>query len=435
MQAYIDVTVILLPVAYLLTAGVYGAVFFQRNERAERVAALDLRPPEIPFVPNNTTKIAGYVSTLHPEDSVLQAYGEFGFDTSGFSELTGIPLEPLVLSSVLMRLDREGLFAHGHSNVSLHPSLQTGSELDIKTLIGLEDPSKSYITMSGALQIAGIGLDSAVANVDSHGVTVQGGTSTGRRLSDACALKAVIPEQGQEPTDAAQMAAQNEGNSPWAYAAHWVEYGENPATIAAMSVRVEDGLRLVLSQPVGDREEADGVPGAQRGGEALGGGHQQAVADAVAERVVDHLEPVEVQEQHGDRADPRHGLLGDEVLAAVGQHERHRLAALQPDFATLARYRRADKTGRIELDPAAVREHDCPAAANRCRSPGAGCRSGRQTGASCISGMLHARCWRCPSSRANCCPSGARRCCSRGRSCRRRPVFDPTTSRQTAPSS
>jgi LysM repeat protein len=44
----------------------------------------------------------------------------------------------------------------------------------------------------------------------------------------------IIPEQGQGPTDAAQMAAQNEGSSPWAYTAHWVEYGENPATIAAM---------------------------------------------------------------------------------------------------------------------------------------------------------------------------------------------------------
>lgn len=44
----------------------------------------------------------------------------------------------------------------------------------------------------------------------------------------------IIPEQGQDPGDAAQMAAQNEGTSPWAYTAHWVEYGENPATIAAM---------------------------------------------------------------------------------------------------------------------------------------------------------------------------------------------------------
>ncbi len=44
----------------------------------------------------------------------------------------------------------------------------------------------------------------------------------------------IIPERGQGPSDAAQMAAQNEGTSPWAYTAHWVEYGENPATIAAM---------------------------------------------------------------------------------------------------------------------------------------------------------------------------------------------------------
>ena len=32
------------------------------------------------------------------------------------------------------------------------------------------------------------------------GLTVQGGTSTGRRLSDSCGLKAAVPEQGQGPT-------------------------------------------------------------------------------------------------------------------------------------------------------------------------------------------------------------------------------------------
>ena len=43
----------------------------------------------------------------------------------------------------------------------------------------------------------------------------------------------------------------------------------------------------------------DGVAGAQRTFDALGDGHQQAVADEVAERVVDELEAVEVAEQHG----------------------------------------------------------------------------------------------------------------------------------------
>lgn len=38
------------------------------------------------------------------------------------------------------------------------------------------------------------------------GLTVQGGTSTGRRLSDACALKAAVPEQGAGPTGAANTS-------------------------------------------------------------------------------------------------------------------------------------------------------------------------------------------------------------------------------------
>ncbi len=42
----------------------------------------------------------------------------------------------------------------------------------------------------------------------------------------------IIPEQGQSPADAAQMAAANEGTSPWVAGAYWVEYGDNPASIA-----------------------------------------------------------------------------------------------------------------------------------------------------------------------------------------------------------
>ena len=41
------------------------------------------------------------------------------------------------------------------------------------------------------------GVDVSVSARLRNGLTVQGGTSTGRRLADACALKAVVPEQGQ----------------------------------------------------------------------------------------------------------------------------------------------------------------------------------------------------------------------------------------------
>ncbi len=41
------------------------------------------------------------------------------------------------------------------------------------------------------------GVDVGISARLRNGLTLQGGTSTGRRLSDACALKAAMPEQGQ----------------------------------------------------------------------------------------------------------------------------------------------------------------------------------------------------------------------------------------------
>lgn len=43
----------------------------------------------------------------------------------------------------------------------------------------------------------------------------------------------VIPEPGQAPAEAAQMAAVNEGESPWVATAHWIEAGETVGSIAA----------------------------------------------------------------------------------------------------------------------------------------------------------------------------------------------------------
>ena len=49
-------------------------------------------------------------------------------------------------------------------------------------------------------------------------------------------------------------------------------------------------------------EAAHQVAVAHRAAQAAGEGLQHAVADAVAERVVDHLEAVEVEEEHGQAA-------------------------------------------------------------------------------------------------------------------------------------
>lgn len=43
----------------------------------------------------------------------------------------------------------------------------------------------------------------------------------------------VIPDPGQSPSEAAQMAYELEGTSPWVRTAHWVEYGDSLASIGA----------------------------------------------------------------------------------------------------------------------------------------------------------------------------------------------------------
>jgi hypothetical protein len=55
------------------------------------------------------------------------------------------------------------------------------------------------------------GVDVGVVARLRNGLTMQGGTSTGRRLSDSCALKAVLPEQGQGTRGATTSIA---GGSP-----------------------------------------------------------------------------------------------------------------------------------------------------------------------------------------------------------------------------
>ena len=67
----------------------------------------------------------------------------------------------------------------------------------VPTAVGKVDEwatnSKNYAKQIENWQGVDVGVSARLRN----GLTVQGGTSTGRRLSDACALKAAVPEQGQ----------------------------------------------------------------------------------------------------------------------------------------------------------------------------------------------------------------------------------------------
>lgn len=86
----------------------------------------------------------------------------------------------------------------------------------------------------------------------------------------------IIPAPGQSPAEAAQMAAEREGTSPWVQGAHWVEYGDTYASIAsAWGVDVDTlvsfnshmspsqlipGERVLIPWERGDSTAAYGTP-------------------------------------------------------------------------------------------------------------------------------------------------------------------------------
>ena len=74
-----------------------------------------------------------------------------------------------------------------------------------------------------------------------------------------------------------------------------MRWAKSTAACRVLHVDHEDG-ELVAPQA------GHGVTGAHDRGEQPAGPHQDAVADVVAERVVDRLEPVEVAEAQGHRS-------------------------------------------------------------------------------------------------------------------------------------
>ena len=78
--------------------------------------------------------------------------------------------------------------------------------------------------------------------------------------------------------------------------------------------RFGHGSRLDQHGELVAAEAGHGVAGAGGGAEAFGDSHEQAVAGRMPEAVVDRLEVVEVQEQHGDR-------IGAPVAAVHGMGE------------------------------------------------------------------------------------------------------------------
>jgi len=82
----------------------------------------------------------------------------------------------------------------------------------VPTAVGKVDEwatnSKNYAKQIENWQGVDVGVVARLRN----GLTVQGGTSTGRKLADACALRALVPEQGQGTRGSTTSITSNAGS-------------------------------------------------------------------------------------------------------------------------------------------------------------------------------------------------------------------------------
>ena len=86
---------------------------------------------------------------------------------------------------------------------------------------------------------------------------------------------------------------------------------EQRGVFGLLDVALHDG-ELVAAEP------ADGIDLADAGLQPLGDGAQQFVADRMAERIVDLLEMIDVDREHGKAAAAAH--VGDRLLDALAEH-------------------------------------------------------------------------------------------------------------------
>ena len=137
-------------------------------------ADLSFLPDFIPMVPNNTTLVAGYISSERPEATQIHAEGQFGYDMSGLRALTGIDLSNLGVNTARLDIDINGARLRGRTSSSIHPSIDLGSQVSVDIYFPFRNPADARVELRGDMQVAGVGLTPVMITVDRTGLAVRG---------------------------------------------------------------------------------------------------------------------------------------------------------------------------------------------------------------------------------------------------------------------
>ena len=170
---------------------------------------------------------------LHPGHGVrlerLRCGGIGMSRTTRTGTATGI--RPLSEARVAFKRGVDGLFGHGLARVGTSRRMMLAT---IAAILVIASAASTSLASQYRYEVRDGDTIESIAEafeVDPSAIRAASYLPTGDSLSAGQVL--IIPETGQGPEDAAQMAAANEGTSPWVATAYYVQDGDNPASIAA----------------------------------------------------------------------------------------------------------------------------------------------------------------------------------------------------------
>ncbi len=111
--------------------------------------------------------------------SFVELEGHLAMAPAFLDELTGVDLSELLVSDAAVRVDGSGMRLTARTTSSIHPAIQFGGEIGVDAFVSPIDPLRSYVTLDGEVQIAGIDLDGAASlRLDAQGFRATGHLNT-----------------------------------------------------------------------------------------------------------------------------------------------------------------------------------------------------------------------------------------------------------------
>ena len=106
-------------------------------------------------------------------ESHLEITGEMTMTLLPFADALGVDLAAQSIDAML-RIDGDGAYVAGSTELTLHPALQSGAGMHLETFLSFRDFSESYLTFDGELVVAGVTLGDASVDLSQHGLFVSG---------------------------------------------------------------------------------------------------------------------------------------------------------------------------------------------------------------------------------------------------------------------